>query len=204
MNRLVAAAVAGLLTAFSATDGRAAEATPPAEDWSFGGIFGTFDRGALQRGFQVYRQVCASCHGVDLIAFRNLTDLGYTPEEVQEIAAQYEVEDGPDEEGEMFMRPGKAADTFPSPFPNEQMARAANGGALPPDLSLITKARAGESVFKATKFREYGTDYVYGILTGYKDEVPEDVELMEGMYYNEYFPGHQIAMAPPLYDEAVE
>lgn len=205
MNRLAAAAVAGVLTVVSAGSGQAAEGTlAPAQNWSFGGMFGTFDRGALQRGLQVYRQVCANCHSLELIAFRNLADLGFTPEQIQEMAAEYEVEDGPDDEGEMFMRPAIAADIFPSPFPNDQAARAANGGALPPDLSLITKGRAGESVFKGTKFREYGADYVHGVLTGYKEEPPEGVELMEGMYYNEYFPGHQIAMAPPLYDEAVE
>ncbi len=164
---------------------------PPAQDWSFNGIFGTFDRAAMQRGLQVYMEVCAGCHSMDLLAYRNLTDLGFSEAEVTAIAAQYRVADGPDDTGEMFERPGRPADTFVAPYANEQAARAANNGALPPDLSVITKARGG------------GPDYIYGLLTGY-EEPPPGVQLMAGMHYNEYFPGHQIAMPNMLSPGLVE
>lgn len=164
---------------------------PPAQDWSFNGIFGTFDRAALQRGFQVYKEVCSGCHSMNLLAYRNLHDLGFNEEEVAAIAAQYRVTDGPDDTGAMFERPGRPTDTFVSPFANEQAARAANNGALPPDLSVITKARGG------------GPDYIYGLLTGY-EEPPPGVQLMAGMHYNEYFPGHQIAMPNMLSPGLVE
>lgn len=163
----------------------------PELEWSFEGIFGHFDRASAQRGLQVYVQVCSTCHGLKYIAFRNLMELGYTEDEASAIAAQFTVVDGPDDDGEMFERPAILSDYFPSPFPNDQAARASNGGALPPDLSLIVKAR------------EDGANYVHAILTGYADP-PADVELMAGMNYNEYFPGHQIAMAQPLYGDDVE
>jgi ubiquinol-cytochrome c reductase cytochrome c1 subunit len=159
--------------------------------WPHDGPFGKFDKAAAQRGFQVYREVCSSCHSLDFIAFRNLTDLGFTEDEVKALAEEYEVTDGPDEAGDMFERPGKPSDHLPAPFANENAARASNGGALPPDLSLITKARAN------------GVDYVYSLLQGY-EEPPADFELGEGMSYNAYFPGHQIAMAQPIDEEAVE
>jgi cytochrome c1 len=172
---------------------RAAEAVAvPAQPWSFDGLFGTFDRGALQRGYQVYAQVCKSCHAMSLIAYRNLTEIGFAPEQVAAIAAGFEVEDGPNDEGEMFTRPGRPADRFAAPFPNEQAARFANNGAYPVDQSLIIKARKD------------GANYVHALLTGYRDPAPEGVQLMDGMYYNDYFPGHQIAMAPPLVDGGVE
>ena len=145
----------------------------------------------VQRGFQVYREVCAGCHGIKYIAFRNMADLGYNEEEVKALAAEYTVEDGPDDEGEMFERPGKPSDYFPEPFPNAKAAAAANGGAAPPDLSLMAKARPN------------GPDYIYALLTGYVDP-PADFDLMEGLSYNAYFPGHQIAMASPLTEDAVE
>ena len=161
------------------------------KDWPHEGIFGKFDKSAAQRGFQVYREVCASCHSLDFIAFRNLADLGFNEDEVKAIASAYEVTDGPNDEGDMFERPGKPSDIFPAPFPNDNAARAANGGALPPDLSLITKARAD------------GVNYLYSLLLGYEDP-PADFELGDGMNYNAYFGGHQIAMAQPLYEEGVE
>lgn len=164
--------------------------TPPAQDWSFNGLFGTYDKASLQRGYQVYKEVCASCHSMRLVSFRHLEALGYTEDEVKAFASEYEVTDGPDDDGEMFERPARPSDRFPSPFANDNAARASNGGALPPDLSLIAKARVG------------GPDYLHGLLTGYK-EAPAGVTVAEGMYYNEYFPGHQIAMAPPLSDELV-
>ena len=160
--------------------------------WSHDGVFGKFDKAAAQRGFQVYREVCAGCHSLDFVAFRNLRDLGFSEDEVKAVAAEYEVTDGPDDEGEMFERPGKPFDYLPAPYPNENAARAANGGAYPPDLSLIAKARAD------------GTNYVYSLLQGYSDEPPAGIEVSEGMSYNAYFPGHQIAMAQPLYEEGVE
>lgn len=163
----------------------------PDRDWSFEGPFGTFDRAKLQRGFQVYREVCAVCHSLDYVYYRNLADLGYNEEEIQAVAASAQVEDGPNDQGEMFMRPGKPSDRFMAPFPNDNAARAANGGALPPDLSVIAEARPN------------GPDYLYALMTGY-GEAPADMNMMEGMYYNDAFPGHQIAMAPPLSEGAIE
>lgn len=165
---------------------------PPAQNWSFSGLFGTFDRASAQRGLQVYIEVCAGCHSLNQIAYRHLTGIGLDEEQLKAIASQAEVEDGPNDEGEMFTRPGRPADRFTAPFANEQAARASNNGAMPPDLSLMIKARKG------------GADYVFGLLTGYEEEAPEGVTLMEGMNYNKYFPGYQIAMAPPLTDDAVE
>jgi ubiquinol-cytochrome c reductase cytochrome c1 subunit len=164
---------------------------PPAQEWSFQGLFGTLDRGALKRGFQVYNQVCAGCHSLRLVAYRNLMDIGFTEDEVKKIAAEKEVQDGPNDEGEMFDRPAKPSDKFVSPFPNDNAARSANNGAFPPDLSLMVKARVG------------GADYLHALMTGYK-EPPKDVKLSENMAYNVYFPGHQIAMPSPLSDDGVE
>ena len=158
---------------------------PPHQQWSFEGVFGTYDTAASQRGFQVYKEVCSVCHAVKHLAFRNLEEIGYTEDQVKGIAAQYQVTDGPNDEGQMFQRPARPSDPIPAPFPNDQAARAANNGALPPDLSLITKAREG------------GPDYVYAILTGFKDP-PAGFKVNEGMYYNQYFAGHQIKMPPPL------
>ena len=188
-------AVVTILTALGATaaTARAAETATdvPAQEWSFGGIFGTFDRASLQRGFQVYQEVCAACHSLDYIAFRNLAGIGFTEDEVKAIAFEYEVEDGPDEEGEMFTRPAIPSDRIPAPYPNENAARASNNGAYPPDLSLLVEAR------------QDGANYIYALMTGYQ-EPPEDVELAEGMSFNAYFPGHQIAMPPPLLEDLVE
>jgi cytochrome c1 len=163
----------------------------PQQEWSFTGLFGTYDRASAQRGFQVYKEVCSGCHGMNLLSYRHLTGIGFSEAEIKAIAATVEVQDGPDSEGEMFDRPGIPADRFISPFPNVQAAAASNGGKAPPDLSLMTKARIG------------GSDYVYGLLTGYSD-VPNGIEMPEGGNYNKYYPGHVIAMAAPLYDEAVE
>ena len=154
---------------------------PPAQDWSFNGLFGTFDLASAQRGLQVYEQVCATCHGLYHLDYRHLADLGFSEEEVAAIAAQYTVMDGPDEDGEMFERPARASDSFVVPFANEQAARASNGGAYPVDLSLIVAARGG------------GADYLYAFLTGYED-APDGEELPPGQHWNRYYPGHQIAM----------
>lgn len=182
---------------------------PQHVDWSFSGPFGKFDPQQLQRGFQVYREVCASCHSLNLVAFRNLGDPGgplFTEEEVAALAAEYQVTDGPNDAGDMFQRPGRASDYFPAPFANEQAARASNGGAYPPDLSLIAKARAVSSGFPyflfdlVTQYQEQGPDYIYSLLTGYQ-EPPEGVELPPGQYYNPHFiAGPSLAMPPPLAD----
>ncbi len=177
---------------FAAASVLAAEAPhPPSRDWSFDGVFGTYDRGELQRGYQVYAEGCAGCHSLRLIAYRNLAEIGFSEDQIKKIAAEAEVTDGPNDEGEMFQRPAKPSDRFVPPFPNANAARAANNGAMPPDLSLITKARAG------------GADYVHALLTGYRD-APKDVQMGEGMNYNPYFPGNAIAMPPPLSDDQIE
>ncbi len=164
---------------------------PPKQDWSFNGPFGTFDKAAMQRGLKVYREVCAACHSLKRIRFRNLEALGYSEAQIKNIAAEYTVIDGPNEEGDMFERAAKPSDAFPSPYPNKNAAKAANG-AYPPDLSLIRKARAN------------GADYLYALLTGYK-EAPEyftkkNGPLLEGQHYNKYMAGNVIAMAAPLSD----
>jgi ubiquinol-cytochrome c reductase cytochrome c1 subunit len=188
---VVSALLLGGLGLTSAVPAAAQEAAVPLQrEWSFEGFFGTFDRSAAQRGLQVYREVCQTCHGLDYVAFRNLEALGFTEDEVSAIAAEYQITDGPNDEGEMFERAGQPSDHFPAPFPNDEAARMANGGALPPDLSLITKARAD------------GTNFVYSLLQGY-EEPPEGEEGMEGLYYNAYFPNHWIAMPPPLSDDQV-
>ena len=168
----------------------AEEASLPRQEWSFEGVFGTYDLASLQRGFQVYKEVCSVCHPVKHLFFRDLGEIGYSEAEVKAIAAGYQITDGPNDEGQMYQRPGRPSDPIPGPFPNDQAARAANNGALPPDQSLIVKARPG------------GPNYVYGILTGYK-EAPADFKMLQGMNYNEYFPGHQIAMPPPLNENAL-
>src|SRR6185437_11754391 len=179
MRKLLAAAA---LLALAAPAFAQEAATPPLPNpgWSFSGIFGTFDRAALQRGFQIYSEVCSNCHSMNLLRYRDLAALGYGPDEIKAIAAQKDVTAGPNDQGEMFQRPAQPADNFVPPFPNEQANRAAHNGALPPDLSLITKNRAG------------GVDYCYAILTGFQN-TPADFKLTDGMNYNVYFPGRQIA-----------
>jgi cytochrome c1 len=197
--------------AFTAVPAFAAEAQRDATDiaFSFEGPFGTFDRGQLQRGYKVYKEVCSACHSMRFLVFRNIAELGgpgFTEEQVKALAATFTVQDGPGEDGQMFDRPGVPSDRFPSPFPNEQTARLANGGALPPDLSLITKARAGwygtlNQLINGTG----GPEYVHAVLTGY-EQAPAELasEAPEGMHFNPYFAGgHWIAMAPPLADGQV-
>jgi ubiquinol-cytochrome c reductase cytochrome c1 subunit len=159
--------------------------------WPFDGVTGTVDRQAAQRGFQVYKEVCSACHSLRLVSYRNLGALGFSEAEVKAIAAGATVKDGPNDAGDMFERPGRPSDKFASPFANEKAARASNGGALPPDLSLIVKARPD------------GANYLYSLLTGFEN-APADFHLSTGMNYNRYFPGHQIAMAQPLSDGQIQ
>jgi cytochrome c1 len=165
----------------------------------------------LQRGFQVYREVCSACHGLSLVAFRSLGEPGgldYTQAQVAALAAEYRIKDGPNDQGEMFERPGRPADRFPSPFPNAEAARAAMGGTAPPDLSVIAKARTFPRGFPwflidmVTQYQESGPDYISALLTGY-EEPPAGFKLPEGGNYNKYFPGHSIGMPPPLSDGQV-
>ncbi|MHA1597339.1 MAG: cytochrome c1 [Alphaproteobacteria bacterium] len=190
---LFSAVTAGLvLTGLSGGANASPAGKLPSIDWSFDGVFGAFDRGALKRGAQVYFENCAGCHSVRLVAYRNLMDIGFSEAEAKAVAAEYEVEAGPNDEGDMFMRTAILPDRFVGPYANDNAARASNNGALPPDLSLMVKARKG------------GANYLYGLLTGYHDEAPEGFDLTEGMNYNSVFPGNQIAMPPPIYDESVE
>ena len=163
-------------------------------NWSFEGVFGTFDRASLQRGYQVYQEVCSGCHSVQHLSYRNLSENGgpeFSLEEAKAIAAQFEITDGPNEDGEMFTRSGRLSDKFVSPFPNVKAAAAANGGAYPPDMSVLAKARKG------------GAAYIYSLLMGY-EEAPAGYELDDGVYYNTYMPGHKIMMAEPISEGVVE
>ena len=163
-------------------------------DWSFKGLFGKFDRGALQRGYQVYTEVCASCHSMKYLSYRNLSEKGgpeFTEQQAKAIAASFDVTDGPNADGEMFTRPGKLSDKFVMPYENVKAAQAANGGAYPPDMSVLVKARGG------------GVDYIYSLLQGYEDP-PEGITLDEGVHYNKYMYGNKIKMSNPLSDGLVE
>ena len=182
--------LASLMMAGSALAAGGGDVVLKQKDWSFSGPFGSFDKAAMQRGLQAYVEVCSGCHSLDYVSFRNLDDLGYNEAEIKAIAAQYEVEDGPNDDGDMFMRAALPADRFPAPYANQNAARAANNGAYPPDLSLIAKARAN------------GPDYLYSLLTSY-EEAPGDTEIPEGMYYNAAYSGHMIAMPQPLYGDDV-
>ncbi|HXP06735.1 MAG TPA: cytochrome c1 [Stellaceae bacterium] len=191
VNRFLALMAAGALALIPGLAGPAradqcTEEVPlPHQQWSFEGPLGTYDEATLQRGFQVYKEVCSTCHELKHLAYRDLTEIGYSDDQVKGFAAQFQVTDGPNDQGQMFQRPARPSDSFVAPFPNDQAARVANNGALPPDMSLLVKARDG------------GPDYVYGIATGFKD-APASCKLGANMYWNEHFPGHQIAMPPPL------
>jgi ubiquinol-cytochrome c reductase cytochrome b/c1 subunit len=206
------AAIAGALLFVNVGSASAADAPqPPREKWSFAGPFGKYDRGQLQRGFKVYKEVCATCHGLSYVAFRNLAEPGgpgYSAAQATAVAAEYKIKDGPNDQGEMFERPGRAADRFPSPFANEQAARVANGGALPPDLSLVAKARTYERGFPwfvfdiFTQYQEQGPDYLVALMNGY-EAAPQGFTLPAGSNYNKYFPGNAIGMPKPLNDGQV-
>ena len=163
---------------------------PKQMDWKFDGVFGTFDKPAIQRGFQVYKEVCSACHSLKRVSFRQLQGIGFSENEVKALASTYTIHDGPNDSGEMFDRPGKPSDMIPGPYANDKAARASNNGALPPDQSLLIKAR------------EDGPNYIYSILTGY-GPAPEGVTVPPGAYYNHFMDGHIIKMAPPLKDGSV-
>ena len=201
--------MAALLAAGSAqAAGDAHAPQPERQAWTFAGPFGHFDRAQIQRGFQVYREVCANCHGLKRIAFRNLSEPGgpeFSEAQVKALAAEYKIKDGPNDAGDMFERPGRPSDRFPSPFPNENAARAALG-AIPPDFSLLAKARSYSRGFPlflidalpipGGAYQEHGPDYIVALLNGYsKADDPN---------YNDYYPGHKIAMAAPISDGAVD
>jgi ubiquinol-cytochrome c reductase cytochrome b/c1 subunit len=190
---------------------------PPRNKWSFAGAFGKFDQGQLQRGFKVYKEVCQNCHGLNLLSFRNLADPGgpgFTTAQAEAIAADYKVQDGPNDQGEMFERDARLADRFPPPttWKNEAQARLVYSGTVPPDMSVLAKARGYERGFPLFlvdalpffAYQEHGVDYVVALLKGYKDKPPAGVQLPPNAIYNEYFPGHAIAMPPPLTDGRVE
>jgi len=161
------------------------------QNWTFEGIFGRYDDLSLQRGLQIYQEVCSACHGMKRVRFRELEDLGFTEDQIKKYSETFDIIDGPNELGEMFTRPGEPSDTFVSPYKNKEEAKASFNGVYPPDLSLLTKAMKN------------GPDYIYSLLTGYEDP-PNDFELTEGLYYNPYHDGKVIAMPPPLYDDAIE
>jgi ubiquinol-cytochrome c reductase cytochrome c1 subunit len=180
---------------FSTVSLAAGDAEKPIKvDWSFNGFFGKFDRAQLQRGYQVYKEVCASCHSMKYLSYRNLGEKGgpeFSEAEVKAIAAGFTVQDGPNEDGDMFERPGLPKDKFVSPYPNEKAARAVNGGAYPPDMSVLVKARSG------------GANYIYSILMGY-EEAPAGMKIDDGVYYNKFMPGQKIRMSAPLSEGSVE
>ncbi|RED48631.1 cytochrome c1 [Aestuariispira insulae] len=240
MRKSVFALAAALMMGATGAQAAGDKIVPAEQEWSWTGYFGKFDKASAQRGLQVYQEVCSTCHGLKRVAYRNLMDLGYTEDQVKAFAAEYEVMDGPDDEGEMFFRAAIPADKFVSPFANDNAARASNGGALPPDLSLIVKARAtgyGSIPLNFAKWMQgngtaSGADYIYALLTGYEeddetanawlkerwDHAEETGHLTkhqleegfkehvtaEGKYFNRYFPGHNIGMAPPIDDDYVE
>ncbi|MCR4281507.1 MAG: cytochrome c1 [Bauldia sp.] len=187
--------------------------SPELQRWSFAGPFGTFDQAQLQRGYQVYKEVCSNCHSMKLLAFRNLGEAGgphFSEAEVKALAAGYQIADGPNEAGDMFERLGTPSDRFPSPFANRQAAAAANGGAAPPDLSVIAKARgaprglAWALVDFFTQYQEGGPDYIHALLSGYPEKPPAGIEVPEGTYYNPYFlAAVSLKMSPPLANDRV-
>ena len=162
------------------------------QNWTFEGIFGRYDNSTLQRGLQIYQEVCSACHGMKRLRFRELKDLGFTNDQIKQYAKTFEILDGPNELGEKFTRPGEPSDTFVSPYKNKEEAKAAFGGAYPLDLSLLTKAMKN------------GPDYIYSLLTSYEESPSLDFELTDGLYYNPYYDGKVIAMPPPIYDNVIE
>jgi ubiquinol-cytochrome c reductase cytochrome c1 subunit len=207
-----ALAALAAIPAFAA-EGHGDAPKPHKEHWSFGGPLGHFDKAQLQRGFKVYREVCASCHSMSLISYRNLTEEGgpqFSEGQIRLLAGEAKIQDGPGDDGQMFERPGRLSDRIPGPFPNEQAARAANAGAYPPDFSVLAKARGYERGWPwvildfATQYQEYGVDYIHALLNGYDQKPPEGAHGQPGLHYNPYFPGGWIAMPKPIADGQVE
>jgi cytochrome c1 len=208
-----ALAVAGALAVLAVPAARAEETpTPPRVRWSFSGPFGVYDQAQLQRGFKVHREVCQACHSISLLSFRNLGEAGgpaFSEGQVKAIATEYKIMDGPNEQGEMFERAGRPADHFPSPYANKQAARAANNGVVPPDFSVIAKARGYERGFPwfifdiFTQYQEAGPDYIVALLQGYESP-PQDFSMPQGANYNKYFPGHALQMPQPLNNGQVD
>lgn len=191
-NKAAAAVAASAATAAASITFLSDDVVHPLHlPWDHLAPLGAYDCNSLRRGFQVYRQVCASCHSIERIHYRELVGVTHSTEELVEMASEVDVVDGPNDEGEMFERPAKLSDPLPKPYANDESGRSANGGALPPDLSLMVKARHA------------GQDYLFSLLTGYCD-APEGKPMMPGLYYNPYFPGGAIAMPPPLSDGGIE
>lgn len=209
---LFGAAAAVLLASSPALAAGGETPRPERMSWSFAGPFGMYDQGQLQRGFKVFKEVCAACHSANFLYFRNLAQEGgpgFTEAQAKQVASEYQITDGPNDAGDMFQRPGRLSDHWPAPFPNDNAARAANGGAMPPDLSVIAKARSYHVGFPGfitdafIQYQEHGVDYIHALLTGYVDP-PAGVNVQPGLHYNTYFPGHQIAMPKPISDGQVE
>ncbi|HXY58102.1 MAG TPA: cytochrome c1 [Methylocystis sp.] len=212
--------MAAILLALAAPTSLRAEATkvepeehPIQFEWSFAGVMGRYDLAQLKRGFKIFREVCSSCHSMQLVAFRSLGGaggLGYSEEEVKTLAASYKIKDGPNDKGEYFERPGRPSDYFPSPFANEQAARTALNGGYPPDMSVLAKARGYHRGFPTflldalpgLSYQEAGVDYIASLLQGYRD-APSGMTIPDGQFYNVYMPGRRIGMVPPLADGAV-
>ncbi len=204
---LFATVLAGSFAALAApAAAQVHQVPPPPLSWSFSGPFGKYDEAQLQRGFKIYREVCSNCHSLELVSFRNLAEKGgpgFSEAQVEQIASEYKIKTL-DDTGQPTERPGRPADRFPTPFPNELAAKAANGGVAPPDMSTLAKARTYQRGFPwfvfdiFTQYQEQGPDYIAAILKGYKDPPPKGFNLPSGAHYNEYFPGHAIAMPPPL------
>jgi len=188
--RVAGLALLGALIAIPAMAQNQEPPAPPAQRWSFSGPFGAFDLAAAQRGFQVYKEVCSACHSMNLLHYRDLAGIGLNEAQIKAVAASVEVPGGLNDSGEPITRPGLPSDTFKAPFPNDKAAAAANGGAIPPDQSLLVNAREG------------GANYIYAILNGY-GEPPANMKIAEGLYYNKYFTGNQIRMPEPLHDDQV-
>ena len=219
MMRIATLAAAGLfaaglgLTGAIAEEGGSHGTNPPREHWSFAGVFGKFDEAQLQRGFQVYKEVCSNCHSMNLVHIRNLAEEGgpsFSEGQVKALAETYTFKEL-DDSGTEKERPGRPADSFPPPFPNDKAAAAANGGKAPPDFSVLAKARTYERGFPAfvfdalplTGYSEQGVDYIHALLNGY-EEAPQGFEMPGSGYYNKYYPGHVIAMPPPLSDGQIQ
>jgi cytochrome c1 len=215
--KIVSTALVALTLQTTATMAAEGNVDPPRQTWTFAGPFGHFDNNQLQRGFQVYQNVCAACHSMTGLSFRNLSEKGgpeFKPEQIKELAAKWpiQVKDGPNEKGEMFERPARPADRFPSPHANVVAAAAANGGAAPPDLTVMAKARTYTRGFPTflfdifTQYQEQGPDYIYALIAeGYlKDGEKPPIPVEDGLNYNKYMAGQKIAMGAPLVDDVVD